>query len=235
MNKSETIGKLAEALAKAQAEMKNPHFDAVNPHFRSKFASLAAVRDAVIPVFSKHGLSVSQWPIGADGHAGCKTILAHSSGEYLHESFIIPVDKQNAHGYASAVTYTKRISLQSIAAVVGDEDDDANGAVATPKARDQNDLAKTIVAANVKPNADAGNDLDAAQKRKCDELANEIIDSYKAGYLDAGVDAIDEANLDMAEKLYLWTKLDSAIRSGIKKIQKARREEALKAEEATQA
>ena len=129
MNSSETIKNLADALAKAQGELKNPRFDSVNPHFKSKFASLAAVRDAVIPAFSKHGISVSQWPIGSDGHAGCKTILAHASGEWIHESFIIPVDKPNAHGYASAVTYAKRISLQSIAGVVGDEDDDGNAAV----------------------------------------------------------------------------------------------------------
>lgn len=233
MNKSDTIGKLAEALAKAQGELKNPHFDAVNPHFKNKFASLAAVRDVVIPAFTKHGLSVSQWPVGADGHAGCKTILAHASGEWLYESFIIPVDKQNAHGYASAVTYAKRISLQSIAGVVGEADDDGNGAVAT-KAKDNNTLAASIAASNVTPNADAGKDLSAEQRSKVESLADEVVDSYKAGYLSAGVDAVDAVELDVEEARYLWSKLDSPIRSGIKKIQKERREQALKAQEATQ-
>lgn len=45
---------LFEALAAAQAEMKNPPLDAVNPHFRARFSSLPAVRDAVVPVLAKH-------------------------------------------------------------------------------------------------------------------------------------------------------------------------------------
>src|SRR5574343_780198 len=132
MNRSESIAALASALAKAQGKLKNPHFDSTNPHFRSKFASLAAVRDAVIPVLSEHGLSLSQWPVSNGSYAGCISHLAHKSGEWMEETFIIPVDKANAHGYASAVTYAKRISMHSIAAVVGDEDDDGNAAVNEP-------------------------------------------------------------------------------------------------------
>lgn len=129
MNKSPSIQSLSEALAKAQAELRNPHFDSVNPHFKSKFASLGAVREAVIPTFAKHGLSLTQWPVSENGSAGCITLVAHSSGEWIEETFLIPVDKHNAHGYASGVTYAKRISMQSVAAVVGDEDDDGNTAV----------------------------------------------------------------------------------------------------------
>jgi len=129
MNKSGSIAALSAALAKAQGEVKNPHFDSTNPHFKSKFASLGAVREAVIPVLTKHGLSMSQWPISVNGSAGCRTLLTHSSGEWLEEEFLIPVDKHNAHGYASAVTYSKRIAMQSVAGVVGDEDDDGNQAV----------------------------------------------------------------------------------------------------------
>ena len=133
MNRSESIANLAAALAKAQAKLKNPHMDSTNPHFRSKFASLAAVRESVIPTFAAHGLSLSQWPVSNGNYAGCVTLLAHDSGEWLEEVFTIPIDKANAHGYASAVTYAKRISMQSVAAVVGDEDDDGNGAVEAPK------------------------------------------------------------------------------------------------------
>jgi hypothetical protein len=129
MNKSESIKDLSAALSKAQAEMKNPHFDSVNPHFKSKFASLGAVLQAVIPVLNKHGIALSQWPISNQGAAGCVTRLSHTSGEWMEEPFLIPVDKQNAHGFASAVTYSKRIAAQSVAGVVGDTDDDGNTAV----------------------------------------------------------------------------------------------------------
>lgn len=129
MNKSPTIAALSAALAKAQAELRNPKFDSVNPHFRSSFASLSAVREAVIPVFAKHGLSLSQFPTAHEGKAGCINHLAHESGEWMEEPFLIPCDKQNSHGYASALTYARRLSMQSVAGVCGDADDDGNGSV----------------------------------------------------------------------------------------------------------
>lgn len=136
MNKSESIANLAAAMAKAQAEMHNPRFDSTNPHFKSKFASLAAVREAVIPVLARHGLSLTQFPVTGEGRAGCVNHLAHESGEWMEEAFLIPVDKSNAHGYASALTYAKRLSMQSVVGVVGDEDDDGNGAVESKRVSD---------------------------------------------------------------------------------------------------
>ena len=43
---------IAAALANAQLEMHNPVFDSVNPHFRSRYASMAATRNAI--VYSRH-------------------------------------------------------------------------------------------------------------------------------------------------------------------------------------
>ena len=52
MTTSEQIGDLAAALAKAQAGMKNAVLNKVNPHYRSKYADLAGIRDAVIPALT---------------------------------------------------------------------------------------------------------------------------------------------------------------------------------------
>jgi hypothetical protein len=133
MNSSTSITKLAEALNKAQAELKNPAFDSTNPHFRSKFASLVAVRECVLPILNKHGLTISQFPKAADGCAGVVNRLMHVSGEWLEEECLLPLDKNNAQGAGSAVTYARRYSLQAIAGVVADEDDDANAASAPAK------------------------------------------------------------------------------------------------------
>jgi hypothetical protein len=133
MNKSESIKELAVALVKAQAELKNPAFDSTNPHFKSKFASLAAVREAVLPVLTKYGLAITQFPKGSDGAAGVVNVLIHTSGEWLEEDCLLPLDKNNAQGAGSAVTYARRYSLQAIAGVVADEDDDANAASAPVK------------------------------------------------------------------------------------------------------
>jgi hypothetical protein len=144
MNSSPSIAELAKALNKAQAELKNPTFDSTNPHFKSKFASLAAVREAVIPTLNKHGLAIAQFPKSTDGTAGCVNRLMHVSGEWLEEECLLPLDKNNAQGAGSAVTYARRYSLQAIAGVVADEDDDANAASAPVKKTVDPELAMEV-------------------------------------------------------------------------------------------
>jgi hypothetical protein len=127
------INELAGALAKAQAEIQNPKFDSVNPHFKNKFASLAAVRNAIVPVFAKHGLSVLQnLTTTADHCIACETILLHSSGQSMRFGPLpMPASKPDAQGYGSAATYARRYSLLGVAGVAGEPDDDGNAAVAS--------------------------------------------------------------------------------------------------------
>jgi hypothetical protein len=127
------LDQLATALAAAQAEMANPKFDRVNPGFRSKYASLAAVRDAVIPVLAKHGIACIQNLTTTEGGICCTTMLLHKSGQSLISSLPMPASKQDAQGLGSAATYARRYSLMAMVGVVGDEDDDGNAAVASVK------------------------------------------------------------------------------------------------------
>lgn len=215
MNRSDSIAALASALAKAQGKLKNPHFDSTNPHFRSKFASLAAVREAVIPVLSQHGLSMSQWPVSEGSYAGCRTVLSHDSGEFIEETFMIPVDKANAHGYASAVTYAKRISMQSVAAVVGDEDDDGNGAVEPIK---RNNTATATM-------ADEYDSLSTDEKTWIDDLAAGVKSWVDQGKVQEALDEMDAAipytprpnSKDSEYKLALQSRLDSKTLTALKK------------------
>lgn len=121
---------LNAALAKANAVINNPGYDKENPHFRSRFASLAAVRNAVIPPYAAVGLSVLQDLQSNDIGVACFTTLLHSSGEERTLGpFTVPVAKKDAQGYAAAATYAKRVHLQAVACVVGDDDDDGEAAV----------------------------------------------------------------------------------------------------------
>ena len=54
--KSESLKELATALAKAQGEIKGALKDSANPFFKSKYADLSSVVDAIKVAFSKHGL-----------------------------------------------------------------------------------------------------------------------------------------------------------------------------------
>jgi hypothetical protein len=122
---------LYQAFARAQEEMQNPAFDAANPHFKSRFASLAAVRNAVIPCFARHGIALAQDITSVEAGVSCVTILMHESGqERSFGPLILPVAKNDAQGFGSASTYARRYTMQSVAGVVGDDDDDGNAAVA---------------------------------------------------------------------------------------------------------
>lgn len=127
MNKSESIKNLAIAMNKAQSEMGGAHKGANNPFFKSKYADLGAVVEAVKEPFSINGLSYVQFPIEESGRIGVETILMHSSGEWLSNSFTVNVTKQDAQGAGSAITYCRRYGLQAIAGIPS-EDDDGNGA-----------------------------------------------------------------------------------------------------------
>jgi hypothetical protein len=177
VKRSEPCDAISAALAAAQAEMKNPSFDSTNPHFRNKFASLAAIRNAVVPVFAKHGLSVMQELTSVEGAVACLTVVQHSSGQWLEFGpFAMPVSKPDAQGYGSASTYCKRYALQSVAAIVGDEDDDGNEAVKpTQKPAKATKPSETILAA-----IKAAETLEALQA-----LYKSIPEGDRAGALDA--------------------------------------------------
>lgn len=120
---------LATALAKAQAECQNVVMNKTNPHFRSRYADLSAVRDAIVPVFAKHGLSIVQAP-SFDEFTSFKleTILMHESGESLTWWFPLPNDVNKMQQIGSAISYARRYTLSAIAGIASEEDDDGNAA-----------------------------------------------------------------------------------------------------------
>jgi len=128
---------LASALAKAQGEMRNAPLNKVNPHFKSKYADLAAVRDAVAPVLAKHGLAVTQTTALQDGVFVLLTTLRHSSGEIVESVYPLPMVPEQPQKMGSALSYARRYSLAAMVGIASDEDDDANAAQ-TPAKPKQN-------------------------------------------------------------------------------------------------
>jgi hypothetical protein len=127
MIKSDSIKEIASALHKAQGEMSGAKKGAANPFFKSKYADMNSVVDAVRVPFSNHGLSYSQFPIYQDGLVGVETILMHESGEFISSELVLPITKKDAQAAGSAITYARRYALQSIAGIPS-EDDDGNAA-----------------------------------------------------------------------------------------------------------
>lgn len=119
-----TTGKLAEALAKAQGEMRGAKKDSENPFFKSAYADLASVWDACREALSKNELAVAQLTDILDGAMVLKTILMHTSGESL--TGILPIqvgETATAQQIGSAITYARRYSLAAMVGVAPEDDD----------------------------------------------------------------------------------------------------------------
>jgi len=127
MEKSESIKNLALALSKAQSEVKNAVKDSNNPFFKSKYADLTAVWDACRDVLAKYELSICQMPSGKDGKMALETVLMHSSGEFVSNSFEMTPSKNDPQGIGSAITYARRYALAAFVGIAT-EDDDGNAA-----------------------------------------------------------------------------------------------------------
>lgn len=129
MTTSPTINEIAGALAKAQAAIKPAIKDATNPHFKSRYADLTSVWDAIRGPLSANGIAAVQEAVTVDDGVAVMTRLIHSSGQWLEFGpLTVPAAKRDAHGVGSATSYAKRYALSAAVGVVSDEDDDDNAA-----------------------------------------------------------------------------------------------------------
>ena len=130
MNSSESIAKLAEALAKAQAQIEGAKKTADNPFYKSKYADLSEVWEACRKPLTANGLSVVQTQAylpEAPDMVVIDTRLLHSSGEWIEGRLALKPVKADPQSIGSAITYARRYSLQSIVGIAP-EDDDGNAA-----------------------------------------------------------------------------------------------------------
>jgi hypothetical protein len=140
MRMTEEIGALMTALAKAQGQMEDAGKDSRNPHFKSRYATLAAVRQAVRKPFSENGLAVTQFPRTGEGFIEVETFLAHGeSGQYISDILRMPVPQFTPQGIGAVITYAKRYALMAIAAVASSDDDDDANAGETPVQQDRSE------------------------------------------------------------------------------------------------
>jgi len=130
MRQSEAIGKLAEALSKAQGEIEGARMDSSNPFFKSKYADLTSVWEACRKPLTKHGLSIIQSPgyiCESPEYISLTTRMCHISGEWVEDVIAMKPVKPDPQSVGSLITYMRRYSLQSFVGVAP-EDDDGNAA-----------------------------------------------------------------------------------------------------------
>jgi len=136
---------IASALVKAQQAFGPALKSSSNPHFRSKYADLSAVVEAVIDGLNKHGIFLTQITHECDNGVIVETMLLHESGEMLSGGRLhVPATKQDAQGYGSALTYARRYSLMAITGIAPEDDDGNAASKKVVKPLDASSACKTI-------------------------------------------------------------------------------------------
>lgn len=150
METSEKVAAIADALAKAQAEIVGAVKDSTNPYYNSKYADLASVWESCRLPLTKNGLAVVQGPsvevtgephleqvqntkgekrtvLRAVTRVTVTTLLLHSSGEWISTDVSTVVSSSDPQSVGSAISYLRRYGLSSMVGIP-QVDDDAEAA-----------------------------------------------------------------------------------------------------------
>lgn len=134
--KQATIGvsSIHASFIAAQAEFGAAVKGAVNPHFKSRYADLSAVLEAVLPALNKHGLGLLYRVHDCDVGVRLEAVVIHTSGEELSSGILhLPVAKNDSQAVGSALSYGKRYLATGIFALQT-ADDDGHAATASMRA-----------------------------------------------------------------------------------------------------
>jgi hypothetical protein len=189
---------LAKAMAKAQGDLGPVLKDKTNPAFKSKYADLGAVLEAILPALNRAGLSLIQSPSYDGSLVGVTSVLLHESGEWMEATLHMKPVKMDPQGIGSCITYARRYAALAIAGAAP-EDDDGNAASAAP------DRGQRVVKVDVGPvdmpngmtNRDA-KDLHGKLARGIENCGS--LDALKS-WSNAWREQLDELPEDYAEDL----------------------------------
>lgn len=151
MEKSEEIDKLATALAKFQGSLEQPSLNSevkvktkTGGEYKFKYADLSECKRAAKQPLADNELSVCQL---IEDDYSIRTILLHSSGQWISSKVRMPSNTADAQSIGSAITYAKRYAFCAILGIVADDDEDANIANGNTS---QKELPKKTASSNQK-------------------------------------------------------------------------------------
>ena len=115
------------SLVAALAELDNVKANKINPAFKAKYVSLDALLDAIKPVLLDHDLALIQTLVSEDGKVGVSTAFLHASGErFDFGKLMVKADGLTAQQIGGAITYVRRMSIQTACGISVDSDSDGN-------------------------------------------------------------------------------------------------------------
>ena len=196
---------IAKAFVKAQSEFGAALKTSTNPHFKSRYADLAACVEAVIDALNNNGIGLIQQTFETEHGVTVETVFLHESGEELRSGKMhVPVVKNDAQGYGSALTYARRYSLLA-ASGLAPEDDDGNAASKAKPAS-----AKSIT-------QDEWDKLQSEDQEHLRSLAMDAIVFLSQDKIAEASDYIRSLQLEATMQTAFWHLFDSKQRAALKK------------------
>jgi len=250
MNQSESIKNLAAALVKVQSQMSTVPLDGYNPHFKSRFTTMTTMWETARPLLAENGLAVIQLPSNWPDQPWLliQTTLLHTSGEWVSDSFVMPLAKNDPQGVGAAITYGRRFSFAALLGIVSDVEDDGEpgprggsegqnrnrGSQSPPNASRQPNprpTPQTSASGQARPpsepvsdTAEAAPDPEQAKRGKFIGRIEVLRKSILELKGDPGNDDLNTMTLDEL------TEVGKELGEQLKRLQKTREEEAAKAE-----
>jgi hypothetical protein len=151
-SQSDDITELAKALLEAQHEIEAVPKNQVNPFFKSTYADLASILEAIKEPLYRHGLVAVQLTTGD----GLTTMLMHTSGQFIRSTMNMHLDKQTPQGQGSGISYARRYMIPGLFNIplVDDDGEAAERVHREPPKQKQQDYDKLL-----------DNHLDAIEKK----------------------------------------------------------------------
>ena len=182
---SDSIDKLAQALAAAQAEFPAiPKSREVTVRsdkgaYKFKYAELSTVIECVRPALARHGLAFTQLLVPDGETLVVRTVLLHTSGQFIDSRYPVRLDRQPHQAVGAAITYGKRYSLSGLLGIASEDDTDGDGADAKPETARGRNKRFTAIRDELAASADPG-----ATWHKHIDAINEFLDADRQFYDD---------------------------------------------------
>lgn len=129
---SGSLSKMAPDYVALQADLEPLMKTASNPFFKSKYAPLPDVAEALKPVLARHNFSQPTFPTVVETERGpvngLRFFLLHKSGEFMSGVWMLNPTQNTPQGEGADTTYKRRFGMQAITGLVADEDDDGHAA-----------------------------------------------------------------------------------------------------------
>jgi len=187
---SAELGELFAALSKAQGQMSGAVKDSSNPFFKSKYADLHHVWEAVRGPLSSNSLTVLQATNVVNNKLFVVTTIGHSSGQWMKSITPVKAMKEDPQAMGSAITYARRYSLAAICGIAQMDDD-----------------AESAMSRNTIKGQTSGEKIDLVKINKAAEYIKETINAdieedERKGKLQAAYDRIsNDENLEITKQL----------------------------------